>query len=98
MAFYAYMLRCSDGRYYVGSTDDLELRVAQHQQGAFPDCYTFKRRPVTLVWSECFPERLQAKEAERQLKGWGRAKKEAVIAADWERISELAQNRQDRSG
>jgi predicted GIY-YIG superfamily endonuclease len=94
MPFSAYMLRCADDHYYVGSTDNLELRVSQHQAGAFPNCYTFKRRPVLLVWSEAFPDRLQAKEAESRLKGWSRAKKEALMAGDWGRISTLAQNRQ----
>jgi predicted GIY-YIG superfamily endonuclease len=68
-----------------GSTDDLERRVAQHESGAIMSCYTLKRRPVHLVWSESFPDRLQAKEAERRLKGWSRAKKEGLIAGDWER-------------
>ena len=94
MTFWAYMLRCSDGHYYAGSTDDLEQRLAQHAAGTFPHCYTFKRRPVELVWSESFPDRMQAKEAERRIKGWSRAKKEALIAGDWESISALARNRQ----
>jgi len=90
--FYAYMLRCSDGHYYVGHTDDLDARVAQHQVGAIPG-YTEKRRPVTLVWSDRFAERDQAFAAERQIKGWGRAKKEALIRGDWEAIRELAKRR-----
>jgi tRNA/rRNA methyltransferase len=87
--FYAYMLRCSDGHYYVGHTDDLDVRLAQHQRGEIPG-YTQKRRPVTLVWSETFPERDEAFAAERRIKGWSRAKKEALIRGDWEAISELA--------
>jgi predicted GIY-YIG superfamily endonuclease len=92
MAFYAYMLRCSDGLYYVGSTDDLEQRVAQHQSGRDPFCYTYKRRPVTLVWSESFTTRIEAKEAERQLKGWGKRKKKALMARDWEALQVLSRN------
>ncbi|HEX8643970.1 MAG TPA: GIY-YIG nuclease family protein [Allosphingosinicella sp.] len=87
------MLRCSDGHFYAGSTDDLEARVGQHQAGHDAGCYTFKRRPVSLVWSEAFSTRIEAKEAERRLKGWSRAKKEALIAGDWERVSESARNR-----
>ena len=94
MAFYAYMLRCSDGHYYAGSTDDLECRIAQHQAGRDPGCYTFRRRPLVLAWSEHFSTRIEAKEAERQLKGWSRAKKEALIAGDWNALRLLARNRQ----
>jgi predicted GIY-YIG superfamily endonuclease len=94
MAFYAYMLRCCDGRYYAGSTDDLEARVAQHRSGHDPGCYTFKRRPLELVWSDSFSTRIEAKEAERRLKGWSRAKKEALIAGDWDRVKLLARSRQ----
>ncbi|HWH22417.1 MAG TPA: GIY-YIG nuclease family protein [Allosphingosinicella sp.] len=92
------MLRCSDGHFYVGSTDDLEARVAQHAAGQDPKCYTFKRRPVELALSESFGTRIEAKEAERRIKGWSRGKKEALIAGDWERVSMLARNRQQKSG
>jgi tRNA/rRNA methyltransferase len=87
--FYTYMLRCSDGKYYVGHTDDLDSRVAQHQSGAIPG-YTQKRLPVELVWAELFPDRDIAFAAERQIKGWGRAKKEALIQGKWEDLKRLA--------
>ena len=89
MDFYAYLLRCADGSYYAGHTDDLDTRIAQHDAGEIPG-YTEKRRPVALVWSECFSERDQALAAERQIKGWSRAKKEALIAGDWETVRALA--------
>lgn len=89
MSFYAYMLRCSDGSYYIGHTDALERRIAQHQHGELPG-YTHNRRPVTLIWSQDFPSRIEALEAERQLKGWTRAKKEALAAGDWEAVRFLA--------
>ncbi|HEU0311153.1 MAG TPA: GIY-YIG nuclease family protein [Sphingomicrobium sp.] len=89
MSFYAYMLRCSDGSYYVGHTDDLEARFGAHQSGLLPG-YTQKRRPVELVWHQNFPERDQAFAAERQIKGWTRAKKEALIRGDWEAIQLFA--------
>jgi tRNA/rRNA methyltransferase len=92
VSFYTYMLRCSDGHYYVGHTDDLDARLAQHQRGEIPG-YTQKRRPVTLVWSDSFPERDQALAAERQIKGWTRAKKEALIRGDWEALSALSKKR-----
>ncbi len=93
MAFYAYLLRCRDGSYYAGHTDDLKMRFAQHQSGVI-EGYTSTRRPVTLVWCENFPTRDEAFAAERKIKGWSRAKKEALIAGDWERVSLLARNRQ----
>ncbi len=85
MAFWTYILRCSDGSYYTGHTDDLERRVAQHQSGAIPG-YTRDRRPVTLAWSQDFPSRIEALEAEMRIKPWSRAKKEALIAKDWQRL------------
>ena len=94
MAFYAYLLRCNDGSYYAGHTDKLDVRFAQHQNGLVGN-YTAARRPVHLVWSEAFPTRDEAFVAERRVKGWSRAKKEALIAGDWERLHELARNRQD---
>ena len=93
MYFYAYLLRCNDGSYYAGHTDDLDQRMAQHQSGVLGG-YTAKRLPVTLVWSDSFPTRDEAFAAERRIKGWSRAKKEALVAGDWERVSELARNRQ----
>ena len=83
------MLQCADGHFYVGHSDDLEARVAAHQSGAFGG-YTYSRRPVVLVWSETFGTREEALAAERQIKGWSRAKKRALIAGDWNLVSELA--------
>jgi len=93
MAFFAYILRCNDGSYYTGHTEDLETRMVQHQRGALGG-YTAKRLPMVLLWSQDFPTRDEAFEAERQIKGWSRAKKEALIAGDWSRVTELARNRQ----
>ena len=92
MDFFAYLLRCSDGSYYAGHTDDIDVRIAQHQTGSLGG-YTARRRPVTLVWSERFPTREEAFAVERKLKGWSRAKKEALIAGDWALIRILARNR-----
>jgi tRNA/rRNA methyltransferase len=79
--FLTYMLRCGDGSYYVGHTDELELKLAQHQAGTL-DEYTTKRQPVALAWSAPFADRDAAFAAERRLKGWSRAKREALIAGD----------------
>jgi putative endonuclease len=89
------MLRCADGSYYVGSAtgDDLEPRILAHQTGSYPESYTAKRRPVTLVWSEHFDRITDAIAAERQIKGWSRAKKMALIRGDWDGIRALAKRR-----
>lgn len=92
MAFWAYMLHCRGGAFYVGHTDDLERRIGQHQTGAIKG-FTSDRLPVTLVWSQEFSTRFEAKQAERQLKGWGRAKKMALIRGDWARISQLSKGK-----
>ena len=95
MAFHAYLLRCNDGSYYAGHTDDLEQRFAQHSTGALGG-YTAKRLPVVLVWADSFMTRDEAFAAERKLKGWERAKKEALIAGDWALVSQLARGRTGR--
>ena len=89
MPFWAYMLHCSDRSFYVGHTDDLDARIGAHQSGLIPG-YTSTRLPVTLVWSDEFPSRYEALSAERQIKGWSRTKKLALIRGDWARIRELA--------
>lgn len=89
MSFYTYMLQCSDGSFYVGHTDNLEARLAQHEHGEI-EGYTQRRRPVKLVWSETFATRIEALTAERQIKGWSRAKKSALIENDWATISRKA--------
>lgn len=92
MAFWVYLLRCADSSYYTGHTDNLELRLAQHQAGELPG-YTHDRRPVVLVFSADFPTREEALSMEHRLKGWSRAKKEALIKNDWTEISRLARGR-----
>ena len=82
-----YILLCRDGSYYVGTTrDSLERRVAEHNEGSFGS-YTSPRRPVQLVFHEEFDRVTDAIAAERQLKGWRRAKKEALIRGDYHRVA-----------
>jgi tRNA/rRNA methyltransferase len=90
------MLRCADGSYYVGHTDDLEARLGAHQSGLI-DGYTQNRRPVSLVWSQDFAERDEAFRAERQIKGWSRAKKEALIRGDYDGLQVLSRKLFPRS-
>jgi tRNA/rRNA methyltransferase len=89
VSFWTYILKCSDRSYYVGHTDDLAARIAGHQSGLVKG-YTQKRRPVTHVWSQEFAERDEAFRAERQIKGWSRAKKEALIRGDWDAVHLLS--------
>src|SRR4051812_27022038 len=89
MRFFAYILRCSGGTFYTGHTDDLEHRLAQHACGA-RDGYVARRLPFVLVWVSDFPTRMEALECERQIKGWSRAKKQALIDADWNRLQQFA--------
>jgi tRNA(adenine34) deaminase len=94
MAFWTYMLRCSDGSYYTGHTDDLDARIGQHHAGVITGCYTHDRRPLTLVYAQPFETREEALAAERQVKGWHREKKEALIAGDFARLQMLARTAQ----
>ncbi|GAA1908047.1 GIY-YIG nuclease family protein [Nocardioides lentus] len=94
---YAYMLRCRDGSYYVGSTWDLDRRVADHNLGqGLGAAYTSSRRPVVLVWSQHFDRIEDAFAFEKRVQGWGRAKREALIRGDWDAISALARRRSVR--
>src|SRR5215210_6167738 len=93
-----YILRCSDGSYYTGTRhDDLDTRVSQHNLGTF-EGYTTKRRPVTLVYSAHFEGIVDAIAAERQIKGWSRAKKEALIHGKFEALPGLAKRRTPFAG
>lgn len=81
---WVYVLRCADGSYYVGKYqgDDLAWRVSEHNAAHYPGAYTASRRPVELVWAQWFSRYDDAVAFERQLKGWSRAKKEALIRND----------------
>lgn len=89
-AMYLYILRCADGSYYTGTTrTSLDRRAAEHQAGAFSG-YTSIRRPVELVYHQEFQRITDAISAERQVKGWRREKKDALIRKDWALLPELA--------
>ena len=90
--FWLYMIECADGSYYVGHTDDLERRLAQHASGELPG-YTRERLPVKLVYSAEMPSRAEALERELQLKGWSRAKKAALVRRSWAELKSLARGR-----
>ena len=90
---HVYILRCADGSYYVGSARlGLDRRVSEHNQGTYGG-YTSKRLPVALVWAEHFADITDAIAVERPIKGWSRAKKEALIKGDYVLIRQLAKRR-----
>jgi putative endonuclease len=91
---YVYLLRCSDGSYYCGSCrKSVDERVAEHNDRIYPKSYTALRTPVVLVWCEYFSSIIDAIACERQIKGWSRAKKEALIDQDWARLQQLSKAR-----
>ena len=95
MQFWVYLLQCADGKYYVGSHrgEDVEARVWQHNAGINPKAFTFSRRPVKLLWCGTFVDPAEMVSFERQMKGWTRAKKEAFVRGDGERLKELSKSR-----
>jgi predicted GIY-YIG superfamily endonuclease len=92
MPYAIYILKCSDGSYYTGMTKELDARIAEHQTGTRRNSYTFNRRPVELVWSEIVETYPEAFQWEHRIKGWSRAKKEALICGDIERIHEIVRD------
>lgn len=92
MPFWVYVLRCADGSYYTGHTDDLTRRVGMHQHGEIPG-YTSKRRPVELVFSQECSTRIEALAAELRIKGWSRAKKEALMRGEWAEVNRLSRGK-----
>ena len=91
-----YILECADGSPYVGHSDNLEERLQQHQAGTLGG-YTKSRLPVRLAYSLDYATRDDAFAAERQIKGWSRKKKAALIRGDWEELRRLARGRQRAS-
>jgi putative endonuclease len=96
MSYIVYILLCSDGSYYTGSTNDMQRRLFEHQEGLSPTAYTFRRRPVKLVWSEEVVTLNDALLHEHQIKGWNRTKKEALIHGDFEAIHEIVRDERKR--
>lgn len=91
--YYVYIVKCSDNSYYTGMTNNLTRRIDEHNEGNNPESYTHTRRPVELVFYSEFNEVEQAIAFEKQVKGWSRKKKEAIINDNWEMLPELSKNR-----
>ena len=91
-----YILKCADGSYYVGSTKNLDLRLAQHQSGK-GSRYTSGRLPVELVYGEEYDKVADAYAREKQVQNWGRAKREALIQGNLEALPLLAKKKFEKS-
>jgi putative endonuclease len=90
--FYVYILKCSNGSYYTGFTNDIDKRVIEHNAGLSLSAYTYTRRPVQLVWVEICTDPNLAIDLEKKIKGWSRRKKEALINEDWDKLVEFSKN------
>lgn len=84
-----YILLCSNGQYYTGSTNNIEIRLAQHQNGEGSN-FTRKHLPVKLVYMEEFDNIKDAFYREKQVQGWSRKKKEALINKQYDKLPELS--------
>ncbi|MBQ3716699.1 MAG: GIY-YIG nuclease family protein [Fibrobacter sp.] len=91
MSSYMYILKCSDGSYYTGSTRDLEKRVMEHNMGMGAN-YTRKHLPVELVYFEEFQRVDDAYAREKQVQGWTRSKKEALIKGQFGKLTDLSKS------
>lgn len=92
-----YILLCNDGKYYIGITSDLEGRLWQHENGEIKTCFTYNRRPIKLVYYEETNDVWQAINREKQLKGWSRRKKQALIEKNYEKLIEYSKGKKDMS-
>jgi|SRR3989344_7372089 len=91
MSYFVYILRCSDKSYYTGVTNNIQKRVYEHSSGLIKG-YTFKRLPIQLVYFQEFLKIIDAISYEKQLKGWRRDKKEALIEGDIKRLKKLSKS------
>jgi putative endonuclease len=94
--YYVYVLRCFDGTFYVGVTNDIERRVNEHCFGIDPDCYTYDRRPLQLVHVSEFGWVDEAIAFEKKLKSWSHLKKRAFVEGDWCAIKRYGRGRDRR--
>ena len=90
---YVYILKCSDDSLYTGVTSDLTKRMYQHDSGFYLSCYTFKRRPLKLVFYAEFTNISMAIDTEKKIKKWSRAKKLALIKGDFVLLSNLSKKK-----
>ncbi|MCP4052511.1 MAG: GIY-YIG nuclease family protein [Mesoflavibacter sp.] len=90
---YVYILKCSDNTYYTGITSNLERRIIEHKLGKHIESYTYKRRPIELMFYAEFTDISIAIQTEKQIKKWSKAKKEALINNEFEKLPNLAKKK-----
>ncbi len=90
--YYVYILKCNDSSFYTGVTNNLERRIQEHRQGTSKCSYTADKLPVVLVWSETFNDINNAITIEKQIKGWSRRKKQALIDQAYDKLVEFSKN------
>jgi len=88
--YYVYIVQCADLSYYTGMTNNIERRLYEHNTGFDQKCYTYKRRPVKLMYVQTFNNPIEAITAEKQIKRWSRKKKEALFKEDWDKLKEYS--------
>jgi putative endonuclease len=90
--YYVYILECSDETLYVGISSNLERRLIEHKSGLDKEAYTYSKRPIVLKWFQEFSNPKQAIAFEKQIKGWSKRKKLALIDEDWDKLVEYSKN------
>jgi len=95
--YWVYILQCSDDSYYTGVTNNIDSRIWEHNNDTDEDHYTYSRKPVKLVYCEYNHDIIQAIAREKQIKGWSRKKKEALMNEDYAELRRLAKGRKDDS-
>ncbi|MBK8367418.1 MAG: GIY-YIG nuclease family protein [Bacteroidetes bacterium] len=94
---YVYIIKCNDGTYYTGVTNNIEKRLVEHNEGIHKESYTYFRRPVELAFCELFSDYNLAIQWEKKIKKWSAKKKEALINSDWKRLIEEAKCKNETS-
>jgi len=90
---YVYILKCSDNLLYTGITNDITRRFEEHQKGLNKNCFTYKRRPLELIFSQVFNDVEQAIYFEKKIKKWSAKKKNALADNDFDMLQILAECR-----
>lgn len=91
--YYVYILKCNDNSFYTGVTNDIERRLIEHNTSPEKKAYTYRKRPVILAWQESYNDINQAIVKEKQIKGWNRKKKQALIDGDYDLLVEFSNHK-----
>ena len=96
MILFVYIVECSDGSFYTGITKNLDRRIPEHNEGLNLKAYTYRRKPVKLVYYEDHSDPYYAYRREKQIKGWSRKKKIAMINGEWDLLPELSRSKNNK--